>query len=131
MLSVIPCKIDSVRLAGSSFSHANDTLTVILNRTYLPGEMVNVKICYQHKNVSDNAFYALNGTVFTDFPPEGARKVFPCWTGHPTALTDITVKVPVNARLGSTGYLADSTVVADTIWYHWVNDTPVATYLVT
>jgi aminopeptidase N len=125
-------QVDSVGLAGTSFSHANDTLTVFLNQTYQPGAIVEVRICYQHKNVNDNAFYALSGYVFTDFPPEGARRVFPCWD-RPSdkALTEITAKVPVNVRLGSTGLLADSVVVADTLWYHWVNDDPVATYLVT
>jgi len=125
-------QIDSVRMAGISFTHSSDTLGIILNRTYQPGETVDVKICYQHKNVSDNAFYASNGYVFTDFPPEGARKVFPCWD-RPSdkALTDITVKVPLSVRLGSTGHLADSTVIADTIYYHWVSVDPVSTYLVT
>ncbi|MEI8226581.1 MAG: M1 family aminopeptidase, partial [Bacteroidota bacterium] len=125
-------QIDSVRMAGISFTHSSDTLGIILNRTYQPGETVNVRICYQHKNVSDNAFYASNGYVFTDFPPEGARKVFPCWD-RPSdkALTDIIVKVPLSVRLGSTGHLADSTIIADTIYYNWVSVDPVSTYLVT
>ena len=125
-------QIDSVRLAGVSFTHVSDTLTILLNRAYLPGEIVNVRICYQHKNISDNAFYVSGGYVFTDFPPEGARKVFPCWD-RPSdkALTDITVKVPLSVRLGSTGHLADSTIVADTIYYHWVSEDVVSTYLVT
>jgi aminopeptidase N len=125
-------QIDSVRMAGVSFTHSSDTLGITLNRTYQPGEIVTVKICYQHKNISDNAFYASGGFVFTDFPPEGARKVFPCWD-RPSdkALTDITVKVPLNVRLGSTGHLADSTVIADTITYHWVSEDPVSTYLMT
>jgi aminopeptidase N len=125
-------QVDSVGMAGISFTHLSDTLTIVLNRTYQPGEIVNIRISYQHKNVIDNAFYASGGYVFTDFPPEGARKVFPCWD-RPSdkAFTDISVKVPLNVRLGSTGHLADSTIIADTIKYHWVSDDPVATYLVT
>jgi aminopeptidase N len=125
-------QIDSVRMAGISFTHSSDTLTIGLNRTYSPGEIVEVKICYQHKNVTDNAFYVSGGFVFTDFPPEGARKVFPCWD-RPSdkALTDITVKVPLGVRLGSTGHLADSTISADTIYYHWISEDLVSTYLVT
>ena len=125
-------QIDSVRMAGISFIHANDTLKIQLNRTYQSGEIATVRIIYQHKNVVDQAFYASGGFVFTDFPPEGARKVFPCWD-RPSdkATTDIICKVPLSTRLGSTGRLADSTIIADTIWYHWISADPVATYLVT
>ncbi len=125
-------QIDSVRQAGVSFTHLNDTLKIQLNRTYQPGETLSVRISYQHKNVVDNAFYVSNGFVYTDCPPEGARKWFPCWD-RPSdkALTDITVKVPLNVRVGSNGLISDSTVSADTIRYHWVNGDPISTYLVT
>lgn len=125
-------QIDSVGMAGIAFTHVSDTLKIQLNRTYLPGEEFSVRVCYQHKNVADNAFYVSNGYVYTDFPPEGARKVFPCWD-RPSdkALTDITVKVPAGVRLGSTGHLSDSTLIADTLRYHWISIDPCATYLVT
>ncbi len=125
-------EVDSVRLTGVSFTHAGDTLKVQLNRTYQPGEVLNVKICYRHKNVSDNALYVSNEFLFTDFPPEGARKVFPCWD-RPSdkALWDLTVKVPLSVRLGSIGILADSTISADTLRYHWITMDQSASYLVT
>lgn len=124
--------VDSVGLAGTSFTHSGDTLKVLLNRTYAPGEVVTVRISYRHKDANDHGFYASSGTVFTDNPPEGARKWFPCWD-RPSdkATTEITVKVPLSARLGSGGYLADSTISGDSLWYHWINDQQVATYLVT
>lgn len=124
--------VDSVGLAGVSFLHLSDTLTIQLSRTFQPGETTDVAIYYHHKNVSDNAFYAAGGYVFTDTPPEGARKWFPCWD-RPSdkALFDITAKVPATVRLGSVGTLADSLVVSDTAWYHWVSRDPIATYLVT
>ena len=123
--------IDSVQLAGVSFTHANDTLTILLDRTYNPGEIVNVKVCYHHNNISDSAFYAWNGWVFTDCEPEGARKWFPCFD-HPSdkALLDLTVKTPSNVKLGSNGALYDSIVNGDTITYHWVSIHNIATYLV-
>jgi aminopeptidase N len=125
-------QVDSVQMAATSFSHSTDTLKVFLDRTYQPGETVSVKIYYQHKSVYDNGFYSSGGFVFTDSPPEGARKWFPCWD-RPSdkALTDITVKVPLDVRLGSNGRLADSIISADTLYYHWVSRDPMSTYLVT
>ena len=71
-------QVDSVSMAGVSYTHALDTLTVTLDRTYQPGEIASIRISYQHKNISDYAYYASIRFVFTDFPPESARKVFPC-----------------------------------------------------
>ncbi len=124
--------IDSVGLAGTGFTHTNDTLTISLDRTYNPGETAEVRILYRHNKYFDHAFYSAGGFVYTDCPPEGARKWFPCWD-RPSdkATTDITVKVPLAVRLGSTGLLADSTITGDSLYYHWVSRDPVATYLVT
>lgn len=122
--------IDSVRLAGTSFTHADDILTIHLDRSYNPGEIVDVKICYHHADVEDGAFYAVNGIVFTDCEPEGARKWFPCWDKPSDKATlDLTVKVPLAAKLGSNGALADSTINADTLTYHWVSSDKISTYL--
>jgi len=123
--------IDSVRLAGTSFTHAGNILTVQLDHTYNIGEMADVKVCYHHKNVTDNAFYVKNGFVFTDCEPEGARKWFPCWD-QPSdkALFDLTATVKSNVKLGSNGRLADSTLVGDRLTYHWISDQNIATYLV-
>jgi aminopeptidase N len=125
-------QIDSVSMAAVSFLHSNDTLKLNLNRTYLPGETVQARICYRHLNTSDNAFYAGGGYVFFDFPPEGARKCFPCWD-RPSdkALWELTAKVPSNVKLGSNGSLADSVLSADTLWYHWVSADPMSSYLMT
>lgn len=122
--------IDSVRMAGVSFSHSGDILTIQLDRQYNPGEIVDVKICYHHKNVEDGAFYANNGFVFTDCEPEGARKWFPCWDKpSDKATVEVFAKVPSSAKLGSNGSLIDSVLNADTLTYHWKSVDPVATYL--
>jgi len=122
--------IDSVSLAGVSYAHSQDILTIQLDQTYAVGATVAVKICYHHNNVQDNAFYVNSGTVFTDSEPEGARKWFPCWD-HPSdkALFELTAKVKSNVKLGSNGRLADSTFSGDTLTYHWISDQNVATYL--
>jgi aminopeptidase N len=117
-------------MSGTSFTHSGNILTVNLDRTYNPNEIVYVQINYQHLNVSDNAFYASNGGIFTDAEPEGARKWFPCWDKpYDKATVDITVKVPANAKLGSNGRLNDSTLTGDSLYYHWISRDPVSTYL--
>ncbi len=122
--------IDSVSLSGTSFTHIDNILKIELNKTYNPGDTVNVKVYYHHLNVNDNAFYVQGGFVFTDAEPEGARKWIPC-VDHPSdkATFDLTAKVPSTVKLGSNGRLADSTLSADTIYYHWISRDPVATYL--
>lgn len=129
--------IDSVRLSTGAvltYNHSNSTnkVTISLNRIYNAGEIVTIKIYYRHNNVNDGSFNSTSaGYVYTDCEPEGARDWFPCWD-RPSdkALTDITLKVPSNVKIGSNGRLADSTASADTIWYHWVSRDPVSTYLV-
>lgn len=124
-------QITSVGMAGTSFTHTGNLLTVTLDRPYIPGEIVNVQIYYNHLNVADGAFYVGGGGVMTDCPPEGARKWFPCFDKpYDKATVDITAKVPSNVKLGSTGRLNDSTVTGDTIYYHWISRDPVATYLI-
>ena len=123
-------EIDSVRLAGVSYTHTSNILAIQLDRTYNPGETASVKIYYRHKNVSDGAFYVNGGFVFTDSEPEGARKWFPCWDKpSDKALFELTARVHTSVRLGSNGRLADSTLVGDTLIYHWVSDHNIATYL--
>ncbi len=123
--------INSVGLSGTSFSHSSNILTVTLNRTYVPGEILEVLVNYTHSNVTDNAFYASGGMIFTDCEPEGARKWFPCYDKPSDKATlDLTAKVPGNALLGSNGRLNDSTVTGDTIYYHWISRDPVSTYLI-
>jgi aminopeptidase N len=127
--------IDSVKLLSGTilgFTHSSTTnmLSINLDRTYNPGETVNIVIKYNHKNVADNYFNVGSGFVYTDTEPEGARNWFPCWDKPSDKATfDITVKVPSNVQIGSNGRLADSTASADTLWYHWVSRDPLPTYL--
>jgi len=123
--------IDSVRMAGTSFSHDANILTVTLDRTYLPGEIAEVKIYYRHNNVNDGAIYVSGGFLFTDCEPEGARKWFPCWDKpSDKATVEIKAKVPQNVKLGSNGRMQDSIPGTNSVTYHWISRDPVATYLV-
>ena len=123
-------QITGVSMSGASYTHSGNILTVNLDRTYNPNEIVYVQINYNHLNVSDQAFYASGGGVFTDAEPEGARKWFPCWDKpYDKATLDLTAKVPSNAKLGSNGRLNDSTLTGDTLYYHWISRDPISTYL--
>jgi len=120
--------IDSV--AGKTFSHTGDVLTINLGKTYQSGDTVSVKMYYHHFNVIDAAFYASNGMVFTDCEPEGARKWFPCWDRPSDKATlDLTAKVPSTVKLGSNGRLLDTLRSGDSLYYHWASRDPIATYL--
>jgi len=101
--------IDAIQLDGVSYTHVDDKLYIQLDRTYNPGEQAEVQVFYSHADVSDGAFYASEGLVFTACEPEGARKWFPCYDKpSDKALTDITAKVPAGLKLGSNGKLFDS-----------------------
>ena len=123
--------IDSVSMAGVSFTHTSNVLTVMLDRTYNVSEIAEVKIFFRHNNVSDNSFFASGGFVFTDCPPEGARKLYPCWDRPSDKATlDLTAKVPSTVKLGSNGLLNSTTVNGDTTYFNWVSNYPIATYLI-
>jgi aminopeptidase N len=122
--------VDSVKISGVSFTHASNILTITLDRMYQVNDTARVKIYYRHNNVSDGAFNVSNGMVFTDCEPEGARKWFPCWDKPSDKATlDLTTRVPATVKLGSNGRLADSTRIADTIYFNWKSRDPIATYL--
>lgn len=122
--------IDSVSLAGTLFTHTGNILRINLDKEYAAGDTLQVKVYYQHKNVSDGAFYVSNGFVFTDAEPEGARKWFPCWDKPSDKATfSLRVKTPATVKLGSNGRLADSVRTGDSIYYHWISRDPIATYI--
>ena len=123
-------EIQSVSMAGTSFEHTSNVLTITLDNTYEPGDIVEVKIDYEHKNVNDYAFNVGGGFVFTDCEPEGARKWFPCWDKPSDKATlDLTAIVPSDVLLGSNGRLEDSTTNGSTTTFHWISRDPVPTYL--
>ncbi|RLD54367.1 MAG: hypothetical protein DRJ05_14810 [Bacteroidetes bacterium] len=122
--------IDEVSLAGQSFTQSSTMLTIELDNTYQPGDIVEVKINYHHTNATDGNFNVGGGFVFTDCEPEGARRWFPCWDRpFDKATLDLTAKVPSDVLLGSNGHLESSNTVADTTWFHWISRDPVATHI--
>ncbi|MDQ3194091.1 MAG: M1 family metallopeptidase [Bacteroidota bacterium] len=125
-------RIDSVSSPGISFAHANDILSVNLDKLYEEGESFDISIYYNHNDVKDSAIYVRDGMMYTDCESAGARKWFPCKDiPGDKALLSLTAKVPLNVYLGSNGFLADSTVKGDTLSYQWISNYPIATYLIT
>lgn len=124
--------IDSVTMAGMSFTHHADTLNIFLDRFYIPGEIVKIGIYYRHLTSREGGFFVSSGLVYTDSPPEGARQWLPC-RDHPSdkATWELIARVPHNVRLGSNGRLADSIFSEDRLIYHWISDFPISTYLIT
>jgi aminopeptidase N len=127
--------IDSVKLNGTSFTLAQNILTINLDRNYNTGDTGLVNIFYKRKSYNDGYFYVnstyLTHGVFTDCEPEGARNWFPCWDKPSDKATwDLTAKVPSNVRFASNGLLNDSLISGDTIYYHWISKNPIATYLI-
>lgn len=122
--------INSVGQNGVSFTHAANKLLIQLDQAYQPGDTASVLIQYHHNDISDGAFYAKNGFVFTDCEPEGARKWFPCYD-RPSdkATNEVTATVKKGAKMASNGSLADSTIGSTSATYHWVSHDPCATYL--
>lgn len=123
-------KIDSTSGNIQSFIHSDDKLNLTFRNSISPNDSTRFKVYYTHRNVRDGAFFSDNGMVFTNNAPEGARKWFPSYD-HPSdkATLELIAKVPANVLLGSNGSLIDSTMIADTIYYHWKSRDPVATYL--
>jgi len=123
-------EIDSVSGPINNFIDTNDTLIIFLNKIFQAGENFICTVYYKHKDTEDNAYFVKDGMVFTSNAPEGARCWFPCYD-HPSdkATFELLAIVPENVFLCSNGLLIDSTMVNDTIFYHWKSDFPMATYL--
>jgi aminopeptidase N len=123
--------INSVGLDAKNFSHKNDTLTINLKRKIKFGQKFKIGIIYSHKDFEDQAFFVEDGMLFTMNAPEGARNWFICYD-HPSdkATFSASIKTPKNVLLASNGLLKDSTQIADTIYYKWQSDFPIATYLI-
>lgn len=122
--------IDSASNNIQSFNHSSDELNLAFRNPITANDSISFTIYYTHKEVRDGAFFSDNGMVFTNNAPEGARNWFPCYD-HPSdkATFELIAKTPANVLLGSNGSLIDSTMIADTIYYHWKSRDPVATYL--
>ena len=132
--------VDSLAGAAQSFVQKSLSIDLQLNRVYQKGESCSLEIWY-HGNPQQTGATWFNfdklqdGTphIWTQSEPYGARYWWPCKdtpTDKPDSM-DIYVTVPAEELVGSNGTLIAVQDNADgTKTFHWHEQYPIATYLV-
>ncbi len=133
-------QIQSVSGAAVNYQHNQNVLNLTLDRSYQPGELVQVLVRYQLilNSVPDQALVvqsAPNGSprIWTLSEPYGAKFWWPCkdTPADKADSLDVIVRLPQNLDLASNGRLlslTDSGVNTKT--WHWQEKYPITTYLV-
>lgn len=133
-LNMVGLAADSafVGTTQTSYSRDDTSIVVSLGGMHFSPETLAVTICY-HDTIPNRGFYYFPQNSYTMSEPQDARWWFPCYDEPwDKATSEIYVKVPEGFKVGSNGYLAG--VVTDSLdetqTYHWVNNYPIATYLI-
>jgi aminopeptidase N len=133
-LNMIALAADSafVGAAPTSFSRDDTSIIVNLDAPYSAGETLSVRIAYRD-TLNGRGYFYYPWNSYTMSEPQDARWWFPCYDEPwDKATSEIYAIVQENSKVGSNGYLAD--VIHDPVnhtrAYHWVNEYPIATYLI-
>lgn len=134
VLDMVHLITDSVFIGNVLTATTQDeaTITIPLNGYYRSGETLMVKIFY-HDNAIQRGFYYYGRNAYTFAEPLDARWWFPCFDEPwDKATSEIYCTVPDTFKVGSNGIQAsvDHDIVHRTLIYHWVNEYPIATYLI-
>jgi aminopeptidase N len=132
--------VSEARSAGSvvGFSHAGDIVAVTLERAYAMGEIFTVEVDYSGTpDPSYDAFgfdtHDSSDMIWSLSEPFGARSWWPC-KDHPedkADSVDVRVTIPDNLIVASNGTLVSETaLIGNRKQYHWHEQYPIATYLV-
>lgn len=129
--------VDSVLVGGQPavFSHAGDTLDVVLDRPYLTGEKVRLTVSYGGKpNPAYVQFQTIDGKphIYTFSEPWGARAWWPC-QDYPDAKpdsVDLRVWAPTGVRIASNGVLKAESDDGTAAFAWWQENYPITPYLV-
>jgi len=120
-----------------TFTHANDVLSIILDRTYLQGETIQIGLSYSGTpDASYDAFgfdsHGGQPMIWTLSEPFGARSWWPCedWSDDKADSVDLHITVPAGLIVASNGKLRGVTHNGATDTYWWHEEHPIATYLV-
>ncbi|MCB1185138.1 T9SS type A sorting domain-containing protein [bacterium] len=124
--------------APSTFSHANDIVTVHLDRTYYAGETVQVGVHYLRDfsiTIQSDPFQWVRQdglyNVFSYSEPYGAREWWPCKdinTDKADSL-DLYINVPEGMACASNGRLVTDYNFDTWHRWQWKTNHPIATYL--
>jgi len=134
-----PLLVDAVTCAGSpaAYVYEDERVTITLDRTYSQGETVEVSVSYRGTPSSSYGafgFSSHNGDpmIWTLSEPFGARSWWPCddWSDDKADSVDLHITVPSGLIVASNGSLEEVDYGATHDTYHWHEQYPIATYLV-
>jgi aminopeptidase N len=131
--------VDSIYYHGSGlqgFTHSGNAITIQFPATITSLDSVVVYYSGVPPTTGFGSFATgMHDTIYpalwTLSEPYGARDWLPCkntLTDKVDSL-DFYINVPIGDRAASNGLLEDSTVLGNTVTYHWRHRYPIATYL--
>ncbi|MEJ2053216.1 MAG: M1 family aminopeptidase [Calditrichaceae bacterium] len=132
--------VDSVAGAAVSFSRENDLVVLTLDRPYDNGEQITVQVFYSglpnqvyDRNFKFDTMPSGSPMVWTLSEPYGARYWWPCKDSPADKAdsVDLIITAPRGQLVGSNGTLISDQMNNDgTRTFHWHEQYPIATYLV-
>ncbi len=139
-MDAVELDITGVLLEGGgdlSFTASGGKLNIDLGRTWNAGEELTIAITYGAQprrglyfNVPDDAYPGRPRQVWTQGQDEDSRFWFPCFDYPNQRFTsEIIAKVPASWTAISNGRLVSSEAEADGRTFHWLQDKPHSTYL--
>lgn len=121
---------------AANFDHADDRLRVDLGSTRAVGDTLRVTVDYAGSTVAQGAFqwdsYGGEPLIWTLSEPYGAPEWWPCkdTPADKADRVDLWVTVPDGLVVASNGSLLSETVDAGQRTFHWRENYPITTYLV-
>ncbi len=117
-----------------TFSQANGSLDITLDRAYSSGQEFEVEIGYEGVPSQSLTFtqHAGQPIIYSLDEPVGAREWFPCHDiPDDKATAEMRITVPGGMVAASNGRLTETAVNTDgTRTYTWEEDSPISTYLI-
>ena len=120
---------------ATTWTLANDLLTVALDRAYTNEEEVELVVSYSGRPRNEAFFFDSFGgspMIWTLSQPYGARTWWPSkdWPSDKADEVDIRVTAPAGNKIVSNGVLVSETDNGTVATAHWNSSYPIATYLV-
>jgi len=121
-----------VGIVPTAFERSDSTIIIDLQGNRYADDTLSITV-YYHDFTTNRGYYYYERDAYTMAEPQDARWWFPCFDEPwDKATSEIYATVPEDYDVGSNGYL--ESVVDDppggTRTYHWVNDYPITTYLI-